>query len=425
MKVFLKRYFGIVWKLIKKVKILLEGQKAYSHYEKVIKEKMNRGDKKIRFASYVIFDSTYGMHKVIELMKNKTLEWDYKFVIIPDISRGENHAKETYIKSRDYFVNRYGDDYVIDGWDMHKNIFYNHLNEFDVVYFANPYDGMVHKWHSIKYASTQNVLPIYVSYGYDVGRYTTLERLRGRELNLVWRCFADTTYTYNDFRKYQVMKGKNVVQVGYSKMDAFVPNMKNVISAKRKKILISSHHTVSMKQLPLSNFLKYSEFFLSLPKKYPEIDFVFRPHPLLFTTLINEKIWSVEEKEEYIKRLSENGIVYSQEGSYLDLFSECDAIINDCGSFTIEWLYTGKPGCFMMNEKLSSDYLTPLMNKAIGEYFIAKCEEDIIYYINDVCNNETKRYARKKWVDDNIALNYPNVSQYILNEIDYAKGSFS
>ena len=402
------------------VRIKNDSFRAVKHYEKLIEDYKNSGKTKIRFAAYVIFDSTYGMDGVFRKMLEDPEHWEPKIVVIPDLSRGNDHAKKTYNKTRDFFVRFYGTDYVLDGWDADKNIFFDHINEFDIVYYANPYDKFVHKYHRIAYASRKNVLPIYVSYGYDVGKITTLDRLKGPELNLVWKLFADTTYTYQDYVEYQLMKGKNVVLAGYSKMDALAKF--NTPKKERKKILITPHHTVSLDILPLSNFLEYSDLITRLPDMFPDLDFVFRPHPLLFTTLINNNVWTSEEVDKYISLLREKGVEYSTGGDYLGVFSESDAIVNDCGSFTVEWLYTGKPGCFVYNKNLKKEQLTTLMNKAISSYSIARSEEDIIKFIKGIAdNNIIEDNKIQDWVEENIAINYPDVSSFILKEINILK----
>ena len=392
--------------------------KAESHYQQLIEEICSSGRKRLRFASYVIFASTFGMDGVVREMIRNPDHWDVKIVIIPDISRGLEHAKNTYIKTKAYFIARYGADYVLDGWNPGSNDFYDLLAEFDIVYYANPYDHMVNEVHKIKYASTKNVLPVYISYGYDVGWYTTLSRLKGPELNLVWKLFADTTYTYHDYINHQIIKGKNVVLAGYSKMDNLVEY--TIKKNNRKKILISPHHTVSFESLPLSNFLNYYDLIPRLPDLFPEIDFVFRPHPLLFTTLKNAGIWTSDDIERFLDSLTSRGVQYSTDGDYFALFSECDAIVNDCGSYTVEWLYTGKPGCFVYNSQLREDQLTTLMKKAISNYNIARSEEDIIAFIQNVSKTDLDDLdlTMKDWVTDNIALNYPNVCGFILKELD-------
>ena len=401
----------------RKKKILYLASTASAHYEIIIESIRHSGRSKLNFAAYVIFDSIYGMDGVFRLMMQDLDHWNPRIVVIPDISRGREHAEKTYKKTKEYFINKYGEKYVLDGWDPNTDTYYDHLSEFDIVYYANPYDKMVHRFHKIVYATKKNVLPVYVSYGYDVGRLTTLNRIKKPELNLVWKLFADTTYMYEDYVKDQVVKGKNIILAGYSKMD----NLKYYAPTqhKRKKILITPHHTVVMKMLPLSNFLTYYELILDLPILFPDVDFVFRPHPLLFTTLINEKIWNHERVEQYITTLKSRGVDYSTEGDYLPLFAECDAIINDCGSFTVEWLYTGKPGCFVYRDDLKEELLTNLMNKAISAYTVARSKDDIIEFVKRISEDKGEHnYEMEPWVKENIAVNYPDVSSFLLNEMN-------
>ena len=390
---------------------------AQKHYQEVISDIKHSGRKRINFAAYVVFDSCYGMDEAFQLMMNDPEKWNPKIVVIPDVARGKDHEIATYVKTKEFFVRHYGEDYVIDGYDIKKDTYIDPIDQFDIVYYANPYDSMTDYCHSIQYAATKHVLPIYVSYGYDVGHYTTLSRLQNPELNLVWKCFVDTVYTFQDYKKYQIFKGENVSLVGYSKMDKF--DSQKRVDNSRKKILITPHHTVNMPSLPLSNFLSYYDLILQLPEMFPDIDFVFRPHPLLFTALINNNFWTKEQVNDYLDKLQAMGVEYSYGGDYLSLYSECDAIINDCGSFTVEWLFTGKPGCFVYNEKLKDKHLTLLMQKAIGAYDIAHSREDIIDFIKKVEKNEYQCNNRMQdWVKENIAINYPDVSSHIIQEID-------
>lgn len=400
---------------VKTKQIEKAAKKSTIHYEKIIKDIQESGRKKLNFAAYVVFDSTYGMDSVFKMMMEDSSHWNPKIVVIPDISRGKEHERKAYKTSKEFFIKKYGKDYVLDGWDSETEEYYDLTERFDIIYYANPYDSMVHLYHTIKYGSLKNVLPIYVSYGYDICKATTQGRFNGMALNVAWKVFSDTTFSYNDFMKYMINKGSNVVLSGYSKMDDFIKSASN---KNRKKILISPHHTIAFKDLPLSNFLEYKELILELPSIFPEVDFVFRPHPLLFTAMINNNYWTQKDVDEYLKQLEKLGIEYSSGGDYLELFNECDAIINDCGSYTVEWLFTGKPGCFVYSEKLNAEYLTELMNECIEKYTIAHDREDILNFIKNVVEDKvTIPSDVEKWVDKNIAINYPNVSKFILKQI--------
>ena len=165
--------------------------------------------------------------------------------------------------------------------------------------------------------------------------------------------------------------------------------------------------------------MTYHKLIPRLPDIFPDIDFVFRPHPLLFARMALNKVWTDEQIDDYLTEISRAGIEYSVGGDYLKLFSECDAIINDCGSFTLEWLFTGKPGCFVYNDELKDEHLTSQMKEAIKRYKIARSEDDIIGFIKEICITDMKpEYAMDDWVRENIAINYPNVAKRILDELD-------
>ena len=395
--------------------------RAADHYRDVIGRKKRSGETVIRFAAYVANDAMYGMDKVFRLMLERPERWDPMVVIIPDVSRGYPHQKQTYLRAREYFTGLYGAGRVLDGWDIHSDSCPDLTDRFDIIYFADPYDAMAPEVHSIQYASTREVLPVYVNYGFDVGYYTMYSRMKGPELNLVWKYFTETVFSREDCRRLQVIRGKNVVLTGYPKMDSFAEYPAKPEGTK-KKILITSHHSVNMEELPLSNFRTYHDLLLQLPDLFPEIRFVFRPHPLMFIRLINEKIWTEDQVDRYLQKLERAGIEYSDGGDYLHLFAECDAIINDCGSFTMEWLFTGKPGCFVMNEDLKEEHLTTQMNEAVTRYRIARSREDILRFISDIAAEPAfGRPVMDDWVRENIAVNYPHAAEKILEEMDILK----
>lgn len=403
-------------------RIIIKKQIPYKtkHYDKLIREIKRSGRTKLRFGVYALYDSSYGGDQVFQLMLKNRDYWDVKVVIVPDVLRGKEHMEKTYAHTKLFFENKYGKEYVLDGYETEIGRYIDRSDEFDIIYFANPYDLMVHRIHSIQYVSKKKVLPIYISYGFDVGKATTLSRLKSYELNLLWKCFTDTDFSFQEYKENQIIEGKNVVLTGYTKMDGLAKY--EYVKKERKKILLSPHHTVIMKELPLSNFLKYYDLILELPAIFPKTDFVFRPHPLLFTTLVNEGIWTLKQVEEYLMKVSELGIEYSTGGDYFGLFAECDAIVHDCGSYTVEWLFTGKPGCFVYNENLTSEHLTHLMNESLKKYAIARNKEDIIAFIRDVVEERIIPDSQiDQWIQDKIMVNYPHASEKVFEELDILK----
>lgn len=413
-----RKLYGCCAALYRKARysrIKLQAAEARSHYRKVIK-KIRSTDSPTRFGAYVVFDSTFGGSGLFELMLKDPEKWQPRIVVIPDTSRGEHHKIETYKRTKEFFINKYGSGYVIDGYDMNTGRAIDVSDRFDIVYCANPYDEMVSDIHTIVYLSKQDLLPISISYGFDVSREVDGDRMVRPGANLFWKLFTDTTYSFSDIKKQQVIKGKNAVLVGYAKMDV-LQNYEEPKNKTRKKILIAIHHTIVMKEFPLSNFLEYYDFIPQLPELFPDVDFVFRPHPLLFTAMINEGFWTQEQVDEYLRKLEEKHIEYSTGGDYLKLFAECDAMINDCGSFTVEWLYTRKPACFLYSSRLTDDKLADLMLEAIKSQYVAHSREDIMNFITKFINGTVENKIDETWLRENVLINYPDVSKAILREI--------
>ena len=396
---------------------------AARHYQNVVMRKKKLS--KLRFGAYIMYDTSFACEKLINLMKKDASHWDIKLVVIPDVSRGHAHMISVYRRTKTFLIERYGNEYVEDGYDADKDIYADFSNQFDIIYCSNPYDAMAAKVHSVRYISTKDVLPVYIGYGFENARYISLERLKSYELNLVWKCFTETTLSLNDYRKHELIKGRNVILKKKRKMDSLNHYNMN-IQKDRKKILLSPHHSVASETLPFSNFLQYFNLILHLPDLFPDIDFIFRPHPLLFYNLLQEKIWTQEQADKYLKDIAQKGIEYSAGGDYFQLFSECDAIVHDCGSYITEWLYTGKPCCFVRNRNLKKKHLTRLGMQALEKYScIARSADEIIAFIRAVEEGsiEYKRQCEnnRDWILKNIMVNYPRASEKILEEIDVAK----
>lgn len=384
------------------------------HYEEVIENLKNRESRPLRFAAYVVFDSTFGANTLIKLMQRDPY-FDSKIVVIPDISRGRTHMISQYKSTKDFFIKNYGKENIIDGYDVENNIFNDLADSFDVIYFANPYDDMVHEFHGVKYNVSKNILPIYIPYAFQPDKYS--RNVMGQlNMSLCWKIFADTEYSMNEYRKYSLNYGKNVVLAGYAKMD-MLKNVQKTTTNNRKKIIIAPHHTITTNILPLSNFLRMKDYILTLPIRFPSVDFVFRPHPLLFTTMINEGFWTFEDKELYIQKLKENGVECSFGGNYFDLFAKSDAIIHDCSSYIVEYLFVDKPCCFVVKNNVKK-ILLKLGIECLKCYTIAKTERDIDNFILSVCSSMLKDNDKKrKNVMAKIKVNYPNSSKKIYEEI--------
>ncbi len=323
---------------------------------------------------------------------------------------------ETLNKAYRSFYELYGDR-VICGYDEHTGQVYELGNDYQIVFFSNPYKTMVHEKHHIEYFLDKDVLTVYTNYGFEAHRYWK-EVISTDFYNYVWKACVEVYDNYDYLKENEAIKGHNAIITGYLKADLFFKK-RPVIKAKKKTIIISPHHTVwGWDKINTSNFLNYADFFIDLPRLYPEIQFVFRPHPLLFIQLLSHKIWTKQQIDDYLSKLSSaSNMRYDQSSDYSELFLESDALIHDCVSFMAEYLYVNKPCCYMMKTvEETIDTLLPIGKKCIDQHYQAFNKEDIILFIDNVVigGNDYLLKSRRAFVNDELKINYPNSSLFLV-----------
>jgi CDP-glycerol glycerophosphotransferase (TagB/SpsB family) len=122
---------------------------------------------------------------------------------------------------------------------------------------------------------------------------------------------------------------------------------------------------------------------LEIAEKYKDdVQFAFKPHPVLKFKLIN--IWGKEKTEAYYKKWEELENAQLEQGYYMDLFKTSDALIHDCASFTAEYLYTGKPVLFMVRDPQVLSHWNPFGRKCFDMHYHAENTEQIEEFIKNV-----------------------------------------
>lgn len=420
----LVKIIKFIYLRINTIRFALKYKDTHKHYKAVIKsiqKKVSAGNK-VSVGFYVIYDSTFSAKPLFEKMLSDNLFNPY-IVIAPDVARGHANMILQLNKSYNTFINLYGKEIVFLGYNEQDNNFIDYSEKFDIVHFSNPYDAMTHEFFQMIYIKDKNLLTFHTNYGFlSADNYCRKYIINLPFMSYAWKVFAETEFGYKEFCKYEAIKGKNVSLTGYCKLDEYAKQKK--LQYNRKRIILAPHHTVTNEAeetIGFSNFLRYADFFINLPNLYPEIDFIFRPHPLLFVTLEREDIWGKEKSDAYLKKLlSFNNIIFSNGGTYYDIFMNSDAIIHDCDSFMVEYLVTGYPCCFMLkNNSKINDLFSEFGKECLSFYYKAFNENEILYFIDNyvVAGNDIDKEKRLKFANQKIMINYPNVSEKILSEI--------
>ena len=268
--------------------------------------------------------------------------FDVHLYVVPEIRFGKDEMINIYnttfeeLKKKYPFVQKAVDICEHDCEIMRVN---NVVKNADLVCYPSPYD-ISFSLYNPYYAAQQGILSLHINYGFFRSIYDRFIYQLDNYSNF-WKVILETDLNMEEYSKFGQCKGTNALVVGYSKMDKMAEIFNNKKENLRKKIIIAPHHSVkggANEILNLSNFTRLSDLFLKLPDMYPQIDFIFRPHPVLFKVLSRENMWGKEKVEKYLKQmLSHTNVVYSTEGNYLETFAQSDGIIQDCGSFLVEY----------------------------------------------------------------------------------------
>ena len=78
---------------------------TYRHYSEIEEEIKNRNQKNLRFAAYVVYDSTFCAYDLFDLMLSDLEHYTPKIVVIPVVSRGNEHMIKQYNETKSFFIN--------------------------------------------------------------------------------------------------------------------------------------------------------------------------------------------------------------------------------------------------------------------------------------------------------------------------------
>lgn len=258
----------------------------------------------------------------------------------------------------------------------------------DIIAHQKPYSDSIHPLHQIN--ANKKIPTVYIPY--FLSTITESWLVNPRVCLLAWRQFIDTESCGREWAKVNRLRGINYSVTGLPFMDELMlpkskwrdvwPNKDN-----RKRIIYAPHHTIAdihMEGIGYSTFLDYHVFLLRLRDKYKEqVYFVFKPHPRLYPNLLT--FWGKQKTEEYYRSWDLPGYSHVENNDdYLALFKYSDALIHDCGSFTIEYLYMDNPVMYLTRDAHHADNLNDVAHRAFDLHYKGGSCADIEAFVESV-----------------------------------------
>ncbi|APX92950.1 hypothetical protein BWR19_08410 [Halomonas sp. 1513] len=207
-------------------------------------------------------------------------------------------------------------------------------------------------------------------------------------------------------------------------MDSLISSMsdsnKNVsIARKNKRIIYAPHHSLEKKHHnKYATFQWNGRWLLSYAKMHPDMDWVFKPHPRLKHALLENELMTHDEVDGYYAEWeSLSNAVVLDEGDYLEIFRDSDALVTDCGSFLLEYYFTRRPIIQLVNDA-SAGY-GEFGEKVIEYYYKARDTKELEMLLSDVVigGNDYLKSARLSTLDFPDDQAGERIKEYLKNEL--------
>ena len=292
----------------------------------------------------------------------------------------------------------------------------------DILFYPQPYFGYYS--YELSYSKFYYKLICYYPYAFWRSKDSWSYDLPFHRM--AWKLFYSTELHRKDAKRYALWnKDRNVEIVGYPTADDFLSG--NYVDgwkpqpSKKKRVIWAPHFTIHDGGfLTQSNFLWMADFMLEIAQKYhDELQFVFKPHPRLFTELCKHKDWGEERAKEYYRTWATMENTQLQTGEFVDLFMTSDAMIHDSGSFGVEYHYSGNPVMYVADnfEEQVAD-MALFGQLAMRQHYVGKCKQDIIDFIENIVigGNDPMKEGRARFVQDYLIP--PNGKTVVQNTMD-------
>lgn len=380
-----------------------------------------RGKEKIKVAFFALFGSVWKYDKLYKLMLSNP-KFEPIVIICPIVYYGKDYMISEMNKccsafeARGYdFVKSYEestDTYI----DIKKDI------DPDVVFYTNPYIELIYPPYYI--TNFTDRLTGYVAYDYGTSsKYYNYYNLPLH--NLVWRYYSSSVEHKRYSELYADNRGINTVNTGFPGTDCFIDKSYRPVDKWKikdrnvKRIIWAPYHMVEDDGYPQPHvFMRYCDFMLDLVKRYEgRVQFAFKPHPLLRIKL--NTIWGKDKTDNYYAQWDANSNSMLSDGDYVSLFLTSDALIHNCGAFTVEYLYTQKPVLMIDSGRPVYEGSNSFTVECLNNHYWAHNEQEICDFVDNVLSgiDELKVQRDKLFIEKLLPPNGKLASQNILDDI--------
>lgn len=310
-----------------------------------------------------------------------------------------DHYNNSDIKTLEDYIRFKGYKYYL----LNENQAISEVKKSDIIFYQEPYKGVIDSNKEFKYNFRS--LFCYVAYGFHWNNINWI--LNQPLLNFCWQIYYENNIAMRGVSAQMTNSGKNCIVTGLPITDIFIRPKASFHNpwkpqTKRKiRIIWAPHYTISDgSAFRYSTFLEYCDYMLIISEKYQDyIQIAFKPHPILLTKLY--EIWGEKKTDNYYSKWENGANTQLELGEYAGLFMHSDAMIHDCGTFTVEYHYTHNPVLYLLNGTNHEKDMNEFGRMAFDLHYKGRSEEDIESFINDVIDGRDEmKEVREKFYND-------------------------
>lgn len=377
-------------------------------YMQAVDRRQVRNKDVIRVAFIVQMAEMWGTESPIYDAMRENPRFEPELIVIPAYDWINQQVEIKY--EDNYFLQNYPE--AIRAYDKDRWI---NLAEkkYDYVFFQRPYDIYLPKgFKSTDIVKFSKVC--YIPYGYAGSDIFDAKNTEKRFFRNARLSFLESGYKADLLRKKYFFpaekKQHKVMNKGYP---ALVPYFSFPAASGIKRVMWTPRWAFYRPSGVGTNFLKYKDTFLDIADRFPQYEFVFRPHPHMFGEMRKRQLMTEGEIDQFMAELKSRNIVYDRNTPVYESLKGTDLLITDYSSIIIQYFLTGRPIIYCESTIKFNDSFQ-VMKKGL---YSVKSEGDLKTAVADILGGHDPLKGCRETIINTEFDMHKNAVENILGEI--------
>lgn len=330
----------------------------------------------------------------------------------------DNHLlKDSKNEAFQYFTERGYE--VINALDEKNDWFDLKLLEPDYVFHSRPYNCTMPKCYTsdeiVKYALICNII-----YGACITNNAVNTVLNQDYFKNVYQYYAfekmEQSIYVKRFKLGFLLKKQKCSPIGKTSLESIINAKPERSNMKHPFTILWTPRWSTDEYLGGSNFFKYKDSIFEIAEDNPAVNFIIRPHPLMFENYIKTGEMSEKEVSLFRKKCADSKNLYLDEKKeYTDTFWGSDALITDSSGIIPEYFVTEKPILFCTNT--TKNTFTQWTQSMLDTCYQVNDKSDFLIKVNEIINGQDDMKQKRKAVIHELFGNFEKSTELIVDSL--------